>query len=407
MITRIHQIDRDGFTIFARELIDDGGESLPVLLYLQGGPGMAAPRPLTVDGWLKEALTHYRVVLLDQRGTGNSSPIDATNIPANQVFPTLRAPDIVADCEVLRQEMGLDTWNVLGQSFGGFIATAYIGSHPDTIDRAYITGGLPAVTVGVDDIYRATYAALARRHERFFGSVPFAQARIREIADHLREVEEFLPTGERLTARRFRTIGIELGRETGFKKLGYLLEEPFHTVRGQKRLTGGFLAGVGEIVSFAAHPLYAVIHESIYGGLALNPAAATNWSAHRIRRNRIGFAEDQDPLNTDYPYYLTGEHIYPWMFVEDPALVPFAAAAEYMTARGNWDKLYNLDGLGESRTRVAAAIYADDIYVPRQYSEETATYFNHAKTWVTDEYQHSALRDHGASVFARLYEMVK
>jgi pimeloyl-ACP methyl ester carboxylesterase len=51
---------------------DDGG---PWLLYLQGGPGFEAPRPTEASSWLKAALHHgFRVVLLDQRGTGRSSP---------------------------------------------------------------------------------------------------------------------------------------------------------------------------------------------------------------------------------------------------------------------------------------------------------------------------------------------
>lgn len=404
----MHRLSRDGWTIAARELIPDGGDSLPVLVYLQGGPGMAAPRPLRIEGWIGAALEHYRVVLLDQRGTGHSSPLDTTNVAEPEVYTSLRAPDIVADCEALRDEMGVTSWNLLGQSFGGFIATCYMGLHPQRIDRAYITGGLPALSVGADDIYRATYAALARRHAQFTATVPFADSRIREIAHHLATTEEYLPTGEQLTARRFRTIGIELGRAIGLKSLGYLLEEPFHTVRGEKRLTGAFLAEVGQLVSFAAHPLYAVVHESIYAGLpaGVPTTAATNWSAHRMRAEVAGFAEDADPTSLADPFYLTGEHIYPWLFTEDPALVPFTTAAQHLAAKEDWKPLYNLDGLAHAETRVAAAIYTDDIYVPRQFSEETATYFRHCRTWVTGDYQHSGLRDDGATIFNRLHALL-
>lgn len=68
--------------IYAREYVPDGGDDLPALLYLAGGPGNPAPRPVadgdggTPDGWLGEALNHYRVILLDQRGTGRSTPVD-------------------------------------------------------------------------------------------------------------------------------------------------------------------------------------------------------------------------------------------------------------------------------------------------------------------------------------------
>ncbi len=65
-------------TVFARELVaveHAGRDDLPWLLYLQGGPGMKSPRPVSrKTGWLDRALREYRVLLLDQRGTGRSTP---------------------------------------------------------------------------------------------------------------------------------------------------------------------------------------------------------------------------------------------------------------------------------------------------------------------------------------------
>ena len=49
--------------VFARELVDPvkRRDELPVLLYLQGGPGGKGPRPTAPDGWIGEALkTHQR-----------------------------------------------------------------------------------------------------------------------------------------------------------------------------------------------------------------------------------------------------------------------------------------------------------------------------------------------------------
>ena len=41
------------------------------LVFLQGGPGFAAGRPVSAEsGWIKRALQDHRVFLLDQRGTG-------------------------------------------------------------------------------------------------------------------------------------------------------------------------------------------------------------------------------------------------------------------------------------------------------------------------------------------------
>ncbi len=47
-----------------------------------GGPGFESPRPTEAIGWLKQATTRFRVVLMDQRGTGRSSPITTTNLAA-------------------------------------------------------------------------------------------------------------------------------------------------------------------------------------------------------------------------------------------------------------------------------------------------------------------------------------
>eukprot|EP01118_Nematostelium_gracile_P008650 TRINITY_DN2868_c0_g1_i1.p1 TRINITY_DN2868_c0_g1~~TRINITY_DN2868_c0_g1_i1.p1 ORF type:complete len:116 (+),score=12.61 TRINITY_DN2868_c0_g1_i1:119-466(+) len=62
--------------LFVRKVVSNAhkDKNLPYLLYLQGGPGHASPRPEGKYGWLKRAAEHYQILLLDQRGTGMSSP---------------------------------------------------------------------------------------------------------------------------------------------------------------------------------------------------------------------------------------------------------------------------------------------------------------------------------------------
>ncbi len=65
-------------TVFARELADPDGRNRPFLVYFQGGPGFEAPRPTrrpNAPGWLDRALRDFRVLMLDQRGTGRSTPV--------------------------------------------------------------------------------------------------------------------------------------------------------------------------------------------------------------------------------------------------------------------------------------------------------------------------------------------
>ncbi|AKK03662.1 alpha/beta fold hydrolase [Corynebacterium epidermidicanis] len=387
--------------VFAREIRPSGGAELPVVVYLQGGPGFPAPRPTAADGVIGEFLKTHRVLLLDQRGTGRSNRIDQHSKVSSRQLALLRADQICADAEAFREHLGLKRWDLFGQSFGGFCITAYLSRYPSSVGRAFLTGGLPAVGVDIDDIYRATYRALQRRHDAFYHQIPFAESRIREVCAHLDTTAEVLPTGERLTSRRFRTIGIELGRGHGFDTLAYLLEEPFRTLRGEKRLRSDFLAEVGRRVSFADGPLYATIHESIYA----YPGAATRWSAHRIREEIPGFEEDAAPQTAD-KFYLTGEHIFPWQFDEDPALHGLSEAAKELAERTDFPELYSPSGLASAETVAAAAIYADDIFVPFGYSRNTAEMYRDLRPYLTNLFQHDGIRHDGAGIVRTLKGLI-
>src|SRR6478736_6536232 len=121
--------DGGRITVFAREVADPDGQDRPLLVFFQGGPGFEAPRPTRVPaspGWLDRALTDFRVLMLDQRGTGRSTPVDILPglTPQQQAdrLTHFRADAIVRDLELLRAALGVDRWSVLGQSFGGFCA---------------------------------------------------------------------------------------------------------------------------------------------------------------------------------------------------------------------------------------------------------------------------------------------
>ena len=107
------------------------------------------------DGWLDRALRDFRVLLLDQRGTG---PVHASDAPDPRPVPEpaaqarylayFRADSIVADAELIRPQVtGGAPWSVLGQSFGGFCTVSYLSTAPDGLREAFITGGLPGAHV--------------------------------------------------------------------------------------------------------------------------------------------------------------------------------------------------------------------------------------------------------------------
>ncbi|PRQ11659.1 hypothetical protein C1Y63_04410 [Corynebacterium sp. 13CS0277] len=381
--------------IFAREIIADGNENAPMVVYLQGGPGFASPRPQQIAGWLAALLPRYRVLLLDQRGTGRSGALLGDSAPTVEELVNCRADGIVADCEDFRAALGIDRWNLFGQSFGGFCITTYLSLAPDAVERVMLTGGLPAVGRSADEIYRATYSTLRRRHEAFNAQFPAARQTIEDVIRHLDGEEEILPTGERLSSRRFRTIGIALGRGTGFLDLAYLLEDPFTTRGGSRRLRADFLVDVGQRVSFAHNPLYAVLHEAIYADAGCGLGGATAWAAHRVREEFECFDENGGT-------FLTGEHIYPWMFDEDPALVPLKAQAEALAAKDDWGVLYDVESLREATATAAAAVYVDDIFVPMDYSLHTASLYRDCRTYVTNEFQHNGIAIDGGRILRHL-----
>ena len=105
------------------------------------------------------------------------------------------------------------------------------------------------------------------------------------------------------------------------------------------------------------------------------------------------------PLATTSPCAAVGDD-YAW-------LRPLKPAAELLAAKADWTPLYDLDGMSRASPPVAALVSYEDIYVERAFSEQTAALLGgHPSLWVTNEFQHSGLRDDPA-VFERLLRMSK
>ena len=374
-------------------------------MYLQGGPGFAAPRPAGRSSWLDRALDDYRVLLLDQRGTGRSTPLTARSLarlgpPAAQAeyLARFRADSIVLDCELVRRDLcGPDEqWTVLGQSFGGFSAVTYLSFAPHGIRDALLTGGLPGLDARPEDVYRLTYAAVAARNAAHYDRYPGDVEAARDVARHLATHDVRLPDGSPLTVERFQSIGAMLGAADGSHELHYLLEDPWD---GDGGLSDAFLADVADRASFLRAPLYAVLHEACY---AQGPA--TRWAAQRVRAEFPAF-DPAAAVDGDAPLLFTGEMIYPWMFGADPALVPLREAAELLAERDGWPPLYDPARLAANEVPAAAAVYHDDLYVPAPLSLRTAAAIAGLRAWVTNEWEHDGLRVSGGKVLGRLIAM--
>jgi pimeloyl-ACP methyl ester carboxylesterase len=374
-------------TVFAREVAAPGGDDRPYLLFFEGGPGYESPRPLGWESleWISAAVERYRVLLLDQRGTGRSSPLDVaaltTRTPSEQAdyLTNFRADSIVRDAERIRRALGIERWTVLGDSFGGLCILHYLSTAPEGLEAALITGGLPPLGSSIDDVYRATYRRVREKVAAYFRRYPADRARVEEIDAWLGSEDVRLPAGDRLSPRRFWQLGWLLGMGDGLERLHYLLELP----RGSQ----AFLIDMERALSYDRQPLYSVLHEACWmdGG-------ASRWSAERTFD-----PDDSTPF--------TGEHIFPWMFEEYGTLRPLKEAADLLAER-EWGRLYDEEQLRRNEVPVAAAIYAEDMYVEAAFSLETAALVRGLRKWLTDEFEHDGLELGGVRVFRRLLDLI-
>jgi pimeloyl-ACP methyl ester carboxylesterase len=381
----------DAITVFARELVGDapGAGDFPFLVFFQGGPGSEAPRTTQAPAplsWLERALKEYRVLMLDQRGTGRSTPVgDLPGLgPEDQAsyLTHFRADSIVRDAEVIRRELGVERWSVLGQSFGGFCVVTYLSFFPEALREAFVTGGLPPIARPTDDVYERTYSRVLDRCRRYYERYPDDRERVLEIHRRIDGGSVVLPSGDRLTSRRFRQLGLMLGMSDGAEHLHAIVELPPDSP--------AFLHDAEAGIGFSRNPLFAIIHEACYAD-----GCVTGWSAERLL-----------PADLGDPAFFTGEHVYSWMFDDFSSLSPLREAAELL-ARHAWPRLYDEATLAANEVPVAAAIYANDMYVDRALSEETAGRIRNLRPWLTSEYEHDGLRVDGARILDRLIALAR
>ncbi|XP_024358296.1 uncharacterized protein [Physcomitrium patens] len=409
-------------TVFAREVVGVGKEDklLPYLLFLQGGPGFECARPTEAGGWVKKACEEYRVVLLDQRGTGLSSPLTTTSLaqfesPKQQAafLRNFRADSIVKDAEIVRSYLipGGEPWSVLGQSYGGFCAVTYLSMAPHGLHHVLLTGGLPPIDDGctAETVYRACYKRVAIQNAKFYKRFPGDAEVVRSVVLHLAQCEGGgvpLPSGGFLTPRGLQLLGLSgLGSSGGLERLHYLFErawDPILVPGAKKSLSYNFLRAVDDWFDFDTNPLYAIMHESIYC-----QGAASNWAAHRVREELGDQFDAVKAASNSTQVLFTGEMVFPWMFDELAALRPLKEAANIIAEASDWPPLYNKKQLNENKVPVAAAVYYEDLYVNVTLSEETAAQIQDIRLWVTNEYLHSGIREDGPRILDQLFGMLK
>jgi proline iminopeptidase len=99
------------------------------VIFLHGGPGGQTSLPSTI--FFDPAV--YRVVLLDQRGSGKSEP--AAELRENT------SQHLVSDIEALRTHLGIEKWHmVFGGSWGSTLSLLYAQTHPERVGSLVIRG---------------------------------------------------------------------------------------------------------------------------------------------------------------------------------------------------------------------------------------------------------------------------
>ena len=192
------------------------------------------------------------------------------------------------------------------------------------------------------------------------------------------------PSGDRASVQPLRQLGILLGGSDGAEELHYILElDP---------TSPAFRHDVEATTSWARNPIYAILHEACWAD-----GFATRWSAERTPAGRLRRGPDLcSPASTSIPGCSS----------EISALAPLRAAADLL-AEHAWPRLYDVDRLADNDVPAAAAIYAEDMYVERVVLRADRRQVGGLRAWVTNEYEHNALRADGDRVLDRLINLAR
>lgn len=144
-LLKTHELPVGHHRLLVQEFGTPGGR--PALV-LHGGPGSGSS-PLLRRGFDPQ---RWRVVCIDQRGCGGSTP--RGDIEHNTTA------DLVADIQMVRRVLGIETWLVSGGSWGATLAMAYAAAEPQAVS------GL---------LLRASFLARREDIEGFFGPAAAAQ----------------------------------------------------------------------------------------------------------------------------------------------------------------------------------------------------------------------------------------
>ncbi|KAK7472372.1 hypothetical protein VKT23_000489 [Stygiomarasmius scandens] len=393
--------------------------SFPSEISNQGGPGFEVGL-MGSSGFAGEIHEQgYQTLWLDPRGTGLSTPITPDTLPPRlktdqdiaNYFKLFRADNIVKDCEAIRKillgnkEKEEDQkWTIMGQSFGGFCAITYLSFHSEGLKEIFITGGLASLGDYPDPNYEATIRKVMQRNEIYYIKYPRDKKRVRDICAFLEANKTVLPNGGALSVRRFQQLGLDFGMQGGIDRVHQMVFRASNDLELFGKISYKTLQTIEQSQGFDGNPIYAILHEPLYC-----QGKAPRWSADRVVKkypqffswNHVKTLADTEPI------YFTGEMIFPDMFDDYANLRPLKGAAEILAHDDSWGPLYNLEQLSKNEVKVTAATYYNDMYVPFDMSQDTASKIKNTEQYITNQLVHSGIREDPKDLMKKLFMLSK
>ncbi|KAI0135538.1 alpha/beta-hydrolase [Daldinia grandis] len=395
----------------------------PYLLFLQGGPGLGTPAPQ--DSPLTKYMLDrgYELLLLDQRGTGFSTPISDNTLefiggPQEQAdyLKFFKADTLVKDSEAIRLCLTKDyppekkKWSTFGQSFGGFTTLTYLSFAPEGLRECFITGGLAALDKGPEEVYQATFRKCIDRNHDYYRKFPEDVATVKWIAEKIRELGGEkgipLPSGGFLTVSRLMTVGLNFGAHGGVDRVHNYIIRMKADLDQYGTFTRFTLNELEQDNQWDTAPLYSLLHEPCW---CFGPGVAGRWAAERVGAS----LEEFQWLRQDWagpaslgerPLYFSGEMIYPFFFDTCAGLFKLRETAQILAEFDGWAPLYDIEQLGKNEVPVYAAVY-NDMYVDPGMSRATASKIKGIKVFETSVLYHNALRSHPDEVILQLLRL--
>jgi proline iminopeptidase len=140
------------------EALGEPGAAIPVanmpVIVANGGPGLSHIYMIQNDVWIRLAKGR-QIVFYDQRGTGKSTRIKPG---ASQDIDAQ-----IADLEAIRSKFNFQKFDLVGDSYGGFLAMAYSAAHPEHIDKLILSDSAPPLMKNIVRVLAQVFPDMMER----------------------------------------------------------------------------------------------------------------------------------------------------------------------------------------------------------------------------------------------------